>query len=140
LRERTGSHAAGEPIPPPTDIIIGMPFLLSSPDALGIVRNLPACVAGAALHPQVVPAGAVLDLQEERKHGRISLEGELALPRVAAGLGIERVEPNTTVGGLLDECELRVRILVLAGNRVVQISWTSYPCRGRDTGRMNRNE
>jgi sulfur carrier protein ThiS len=41
--------------------------------------------------------------------------------RVAAGLRIE-VEPNTTVSGLLDECELRVRILVLAGNRVVRIS------------------
>jgi hypothetical protein len=104
------------------------------------VRNLPAGVAGAALHPPVVPARAVLDLQEELEHGGIGLGGELALPCVAAGLRIERVEPNTTVDGLLDECELRVRILILAGNRVVQISWTSYPCRGRHTGRMNRNE
>jgi hypothetical protein len=68
---------------------------------------------------------AVLDLQEEREHGGIGLEGELALPRVVAGLRIERVEPNTTVRGLLDECELRVRILVLAGNRVVGISGAS---------------
>jgi hypothetical protein len=102
-----------------------MPFLLSSPDALRVARNLPAGFAGAALHPPVVPARAVLDHQEEREHGGIGLGGGLAFPRVAAGLRIERGEPNTTVRGLLDECELRVRILVLPGNRVEQISWTS---------------
>ena len=104
------------------------------------MRNLPAGVAGAALHPPVVAARALPDLQEHPNHGGIGRGGELTLRHVTAGLRIERVEPNTTVDGLLDECELRVRILILAGNRVVQISWTSYPCRGRHTGRMNRNE
>jgi hypothetical protein len=123
LRERTGSPAAGEPTPPPTDII-GMPFLLSSPGALGVARNLPAGFAGGALHPPVVPARVVLDPQEEREHAGSVSEAN-SHPRVAAGRRIERVEPNTTVDGLLDECELRVRILVLAGNRVVRISGAS---------------
>jgi hypothetical protein len=74
----------------------------SSPDALGVVRNLPAHVAAAARHPRIAPALAVLDLQQKPQHGGIGLGGELALPSVAAGLRIERVKPNTTVGLLVD--------------------------------------
>jgi hypothetical protein len=41
----------------------------------------------------------------------IGLRGELALPRVVAGRGIERVDPNTTVGDrvmeVLDPCTRR---------------------------------
>jgi hypothetical protein len=40
-----------------------------SPDALGVVRNLPGGVAGAAGHPPVVPAPAVLGIQEDPEHG-----------------------------------------------------------------------
>jgi hypothetical protein len=50
----------------------------------------------------VVPAGAVVDLQDEPEHGGFSLGGELALPRVAAGLRIKWVAPNTTIGLLVD--------------------------------------
>jgi acetaldehyde dehydrogenase (acetylating) len=64
------------------------------------MRNLPGALAGAALHPPVVPAGAVPALQDDPEHGGIGLGGELTLPRVAAGLRIARVEPNTVGGGL----------------------------------------
>jgi hypothetical protein len=67
-----------------------MPSHVSSPDALGVVRNLPADLAGAALHPVIAPTGAVLDLQDDLEHSGIGLGGELALPGVAAGLRIER--------------------------------------------------
>jgi hypothetical protein len=40
---------------------------LASTDALGVVRNLPACLAGAALDPVVV--ALVGDLQQHPKHG-----------------------------------------------------------------------
>jgi hypothetical protein len=61
------------------------------------VRNLPACLAGAAFHAPVAPTRAVLDLQDDLEHSCIGLGGELALPRVATGLRIERVQPITTV-------------------------------------------
>jgi hypothetical protein len=50
----------------------------------------------------MVPAGAVLDLQDDPEDGGIGLGGELALPRVAAGLRIEWVAPKTTIGLLVD--------------------------------------
>jgi hypothetical protein len=81
--------------------IIGVRSHVSSPDALGVVRNLPGGVADAALHPAVVPARAVPDPQDDPESGGIGLVGELALRQVAAGLRIERVEPNTTVGAVL---------------------------------------
>ena len=69
------------------------------------MRNLPAHLAAAARHPRITPALAVLDLEQDPQHGEIGLRGELALPGVAAGLRIERVEPNATVGELLIDCE-----------------------------------
>ena len=66
-----------------------------SPDALGVVRNLPGGVAGAALHPPVVPPSAVPDPQDDPEHGGIGRGGELAPTRVAAGLGVEWVGANT---------------------------------------------
>ena len=64
-------------------------------DHLAEMWNLPGGFAGVAFHPPVVPAGAVLDLQQDPKHGGIGLAGELALRRVASGLRIERVESST---------------------------------------------
>ena len=78
-----------------------MPSPVSSPDALGVARNLPAGTAPAALDPVVALAQAGLDLQQDPQHRWISLGGELALARVATGLRIERVESNTAVGRLL---------------------------------------
>jgi hypothetical protein len=53
----------------------------SSPNALGIVRNLPSGVAGTALHPPIaVPFDG---LQSEPEHGGIGLAVELALRRTA---------------------------------------------------------
>ena len=52
----------------------------SSPDALGVVRNLPAGAAGAALDPVVALGHPGLDLQEDLEHGGIGLRGELAPP------------------------------------------------------------
>jgi hypothetical protein len=71
----------------------------SSPDALlGVVWNLPGGVTGVALHAPVVRAQAVLDLQDVPEHSGFGLGGELALPRVAAGLRVERVEPSAAGG------------------------------------------
>jgi hypothetical protein len=75
----------------------------TSPDALGVARNLPAAVAAAAFHPPVTPARAVLDLQEDLEYGGIGLAGELALRRVAGGRRIEGIEPSAAVGGRLTE-------------------------------------
>jgi len=75
-----------------------MPSHVSSPDALGVVRNLTGGVAGAALHPPVVPARAVLDLQDGPEESRIARVTVLALPRVAEGGRVIGVEPNT--GGI----------------------------------------
>lgn len=55
----------------------------SSPDALGLVRNLPSGVAGAALHPPVVPARDILDLKKDSEHGGIGRGDEIALRQVA---------------------------------------------------------
>jgi hypothetical protein len=71
----------------------------SSLGALGVVRNLPTGVTSAARHPLIAPAQARRDPQEDPEHGGIGLWGELALRHVAAGLRIERVEPNTVVEG-----------------------------------------
>jgi hypothetical protein len=80
----------------------------TSPDALGVVRNLPCGVAGTALHPPMVPACALPDLQDDPEHGGIGRGGELALPAlrpvtppVATGLRVERVGPNS---GPLAKC------------------------------------
>jgi hypothetical protein len=43
----------------------------SSPDALGVVRNLPAAIAGATFHPPVAPARAVSNLQDGPEESRI---------------------------------------------------------------------
>jgi len=72
----------------------------SSPDALGVVRNLPGRVACAALHPPAAPTRAVLDLQHDLEYSGIGLGGELALPGVAAALRVEWVGPNTIGEGL----------------------------------------
>ena len=58
--------------------------------------------AAAALDPAVVSAHPGLDLQQDSQHRWIGLGGELALVRVAAGLWIEGIEPNTPVGLLVD--------------------------------------
>jgi hypothetical protein len=44
----------------------------------------------------------VNDLQQDPQHRWIGLIGELSLAHMAPGLRVERVEPNTTVGGLLE--------------------------------------
>ena len=75
-----GTEAArSAPNPPPVN--------KPSPDALGVVRNLPAVFAGGAFHPPVAPARAVLDLQDELEHVGIVLGGVFALPdwRAVAG-------------------------------------------------------
>jgi len=53
----------------------------------GVVRNLPAAFARAALHPPVAPTRAVLDLQEDLEHGGIGLGDVFALPEVACVAG-----------------------------------------------------
>ena len=73
----------------------------SSPDALGVVRNLPACLAGAAFHPPVAPARAVPNLQDGPEESRIARGTVLALARVAEGRRVIGVEPSTAVSGLL---------------------------------------
>jgi hypothetical protein len=65
-----------------------------SPDALGVVRNLPGAIAGAALHPRGVPAPPVLDLQEDPEESRIARVTVLALARVAEGRRVIGVEPT----------------------------------------------
>ena len=65
------------------------------------VRNLPAASAGVTLHPLVVPARAVPNLQDDPEESGIARVPVLALPRVAEGGRVKRVEPSTTVGGLL---------------------------------------
>src|SRR5918992_2198327 len=76
----------------------------SLPDVFrGEVGNLPAAVAGAALHPPVAAARAVPNLQDGPEQSGIARVPVLALPRVARGRWVERVEPSATVGGLLVE-------------------------------------
>lgn len=56
------------------------------------VRNLPAAIAGAALHPPVAPARAFLNLQDRPEHdgiGRVSL---IAPTAVTEGGRVHRVE------------------------------------------------
>ena len=60
------------------------------------MRDLPADVASIALDSVV--AVLACDPQHRPKHGRIGHAVELALPRVATGLRIKRVEPDTVVG------------------------------------------
>jgi len=58
------------------------------------VRNLPASVAGSALHP---PIAVLVDgLQGEPEHGGIGLAIELALRRTAVA-DLQRIVPNTVV-------------------------------------------
>ena len=69
----------------------------ASPDALGVVRNLPAGVASAALHPPIAPTRAVLDLQDDPQEDRIPRLAVLALARVAEGgrvIGSSRARPS----------------------------------------------
>jgi hypothetical protein len=73
----------------------------SSPDALlGVVRNLPGGVAGAALHPPIVAARAVFDLQDGLEKNVIGRVPVLALSRATEGGRVKGAEPSTTVGGL----------------------------------------
>jgi hypothetical protein len=58
----------------------GIPSHVTSPGALGVVRNLPAHGAAAALDPAVVSAHPGLDLQQDSQHQWIGLGGELTLP------------------------------------------------------------
>jgi hypothetical protein len=58
-------------------VVVGAPL----PAALGVVRNLPACLAAAALDPVIAFAQAGLDLQEDLEHGGIGLGDVFALPR-----------------------------------------------------------
>jgi hypothetical protein len=58
----------------------------SSRDALGVVRNLPAGAARAALDPVLALPQAWFDLQQYPQHRWIGLEGELALPHAAGGV------------------------------------------------------
>jgi hypothetical protein len=67
-------------------------------DALGVVRNLPGAFAGAALHPPVVPARAVPNLQDGPEESGIARVTVLALTRMAEGERVIGVEPNT--GGI----------------------------------------
>jgi hypothetical protein len=69
------------------------------------VRNLPAVFTGGAFHPPVAPARALLDLQDDPEESRIARVAVLALARVAGGGRVIGVEPHTTVGGLLIDCE-----------------------------------
>jgi hypothetical protein len=69
----------------------------SSPDAVGVARNLPGPVAGAARHSVVVPTHAGLDLQEDLEQGGIGLGNVFALPEVACGPRVARVEPTAVV-------------------------------------------
>jgi hypothetical protein len=74
---------------------------VGTPDALGVVRDLPAAVAAGTFHPPV--ALTVMNLQDRPEENRIGRVPMLALSRVAEGCRIERVEPHATVGGLLVE-------------------------------------
>jgi integrase len=62
------------------------PYAASLPDALGVVRNLPACITGAAFDPVVI--ALVGDLQKDLEHGWIGLGDILALPEMTCGLRI----------------------------------------------------
>ena len=75
----------------------------SSPD--GVVRNLPAAFADPTFHLPVAPARAVLDLQDGPEKSKIARVTVLALAGVAESGRVIGVEPNTTVGGLLIDCE-----------------------------------
>jgi hypothetical protein len=66
------------------------------------VRNLPAAFASATFHPPVAPARAVPNLQDDPEESRIDRGTVLALARVAEGGRVVGVEPNTTVGLLVD--------------------------------------
>jgi hypothetical protein len=66
----------------------------SSPDALGVVRNLPGGVAGATFHLPVVLARAVFDIPDDPEHGSIRLGGDLKLSQVPRRRRVERVEPS----------------------------------------------
>ena len=65
------------------------------------MRNLPAVVAGSALDAPITPVHAVSNLQDGFEENGIARIAVLALPRVAEGGRVVRVEPNTTLGELL---------------------------------------
>jgi hypothetical protein len=73
----------------------------SSPDALGVVRNLAGDVAGATFHLPVVLARAVFDIPDDPEHGSIRLGGELKLSQVPRRRRVERVgaEPREMAAG-----------------------------------------
>jgi hypothetical protein len=84
-------------------------------DPLGVVRDLPAGVAGAALLPPVTSARAFPDLQDDPEDGGIGRVPVLAVARVAEGGGSQG-RADTTVGGLLIDCEEdRIPRAVLVG-------------------------
>jgi hypothetical protein len=107
----------------------GIPDPYPSPDArLGVERDLPGGVAGATGHPPVVPAPAVLGLQEDAEHGGISLVGELALRRVAGEGRVKRIVSNTTISTWF------VEILAPARAKRFPIPSTNFRPRDLDAG------
>jgi hypothetical protein len=84
---------------PPTSVIVNE----TSPDALGVVRNLPAAFTGTTFHPPVAPVRALLDLRDEPEHGGIGLGGVFALPEMACGRRIARIKTHPVVDHRLGE-------------------------------------
>lgn len=74
------SQAPFSPLAPIPGVTAARQRVLLSPDALGIVHNLPAAAAAAALDPVVVLL--VGDLQQDLDHGGIRLGDVLALPEM----------------------------------------------------------
>jgi hypothetical protein len=64
----------------------------SSPDALGVVRNLPGAFATGACHPVVAGTQAGLDRQQDLEHGGRDLVAILALRQMPGGRRIVRIE------------------------------------------------
>jgi hypothetical protein len=71
----------GASLLPGAGFYLVMSSVSSSPDALGVVWNLPTGVTSAALDPVVALAQAGLDLQEDLEHGGIGLETHWHCPR-----------------------------------------------------------
>jgi hypothetical protein len=66
------------------------------------MRDLPAVFEGSALHPPITPVHTIPNLQDGFEENGINSLSVLALGRVAEGGLVIGVEPNTTVGLLVD--------------------------------------